>query len=728
MATGDLIKLGTLYLGGTKRERPTRPWDIYVTPSGAPGRGNIPMYSNQSIEIRDTDSDDAYKIQWREVNDNGKRLLISDRVILWGIAWDVLNSLVLASGKNITIDGQQYILRLLTGGTSRRGSDNYAGGSPVSNEWDRIIVNEAGISGLPVPTSSDLDNTQNSSDLNGTHNQYWNWFYAHTWGQDATAAGRVIRGYYSARFLNDTAKSSQAMGGWRPVLEALNTSPTLKLTSPPENLLGADGNCEDTSKWTKSSVYISLTLESNNKKYGNNGIRYSISGYGSKATGGFWSRDLLTLVDKSQYYVALVDVKNGNADSAFCKVSFKADGSVYKDGNRLTDSTQFNTSHVKISPTDLATANANALTVWGVVTADEGEYAYFDGFRIYQVSQDTYNKIDVDPEYTGERLGQKFPFTDPTINQTLSEGNTMTIQGSVTDTDANDPVTIYLQINNGTILAVDSNVSDGATAIPFAKTLTYKNKRVYSGTTDLVGADLAENTDHTLKVWAEDNKQGKSTEVIRKFRIIWNRPPVIDGENKDLGSFMQPPTVKYSATDPEGNNFTFSEYLNGKQIRSFQGVAGQQYTVEISHDAWIRLDLDVQHQIKIVATDSAGISSERIFTFTRKETHIEFMLEYGNPDIKADFTLDGMPLRVLVTLERYLPEGSSIESVKVCNNYLDAVPTWEDCTGAVKGNRGYLFTNKTKTAANWAINLWVILAKGTATERVRMSGYGGAFD
>ncbi|PSK01953.1 hypothetical protein C7R92_30960 [Brevibacillus porteri] len=215
---------------------------------------------------------------------------------------------------------------------------------------------------------------------------------------------------------------------------------------------------------------------------------------------------------------------------------------------------------------------------------------------------------------------------------------------------------------------------------------------------------------------------------MRKFRIIWNRPPVIDGENKDLGSFMQPPTVKYSATDPEGNNFTFSEYLNGKQIRSFQGVAGQQYTVEISHDAWIRLDLDVQHQIKIVATDSAGISSERIFTFTRKETHIEFMLEYGNPDIKADFTLDGMPLRVLVTLERYLPEGSSIESVKVCNNYLDAVPTWEDCTGAVKGNRGYLFTNKTKTAANWAINLWVILAKGTATERVRMSGYGGAFD
>ncbi|ASJ57629.1 hypothetical protein BP422_21240 [Brevibacillus formosus] len=191
---------------------------------------------------------------------------------------------------------------------------------------------------------------------------------------------------------------------------------------------------------------------------------------------------------------------------------------------------------------------------------------------------------------------------------------------------------------------------------------------------------------------------------------------------------MQIPIVNYSATDPEGNTFTFSEYLNGKQIRSFAGVAGQQYTVEISHDAWIRLDLDVQHQIKIVATDSAGISSERIYTFTRKETHIEFMLEYGNPDIKADFTLDGMPLRVLVTLERYLPEGSSIESVKVCNNYLDDVPTWEDCTNAVKVNRGYLFTNKNKTAPEWAINLWVTIDKGTAKERVLVNGYGGAFD
>lgn len=318
--------------------------------------------------------------------------------------------------------------------------------------------------------------------------------------------------------------------------------------------------------------------------------------------------------------------------------------------------------------------------------------------------------------------------TSPVDNQSLTEGSPYKVEGSAADPDVGNVVTAKYKINNGRIRALQSGVSNGSTPISFLLNLTYKNKRLWDGESDVYGSDLAENVDHTLTVWAEDDQGGRSGEVTRKFRVVWNRPPVIDGENKDLGSFMQPPVVNYSATDPEGNNFTFSEYLNGKQIRSFAGVAGQKYTVEISHDAWIRLDLDVQHQIKIVATDSAEISSERIYTFTRKETHIEFMLEYGNPDIKADFTLDGMPLRVLVTLERYLPEGSSIESVKVCNNYLDDVPTWEDCTGAVKGNRGYLFTNKNKTAPEWAINLWVTIDKGTARERVLVNGYGGAFD
>ncbi|MBR8659555.1 hypothetical protein KDN35_07855 [Brevibacillus sp. NL20B1] len=59
---------------------------------------------------------------------------------------------------------------------------------------------------------------------------------------------------------------------------------------------------------------------------------------------------------------------------------------------------------------------------------------------------------------------------------------------------------------------------------------------------------------------------------------------------------------------------------------------------------------------------------------------------------------------------------------------MDQSPTWEDMTAAVLAGRGYLFTNQQKTAANWRINIWVCIAKGTATERVRLDGFGGAFD
>lgn len=318
--------------------------------------------------------------------------------------------------------------------------------------------------------------------------------------------------------------------------------------------------------------------------------------------------------------------------------------------------------------------------------------------------------------------------TAPSDSQVLSEGSTIAIEGTAKDVDSGNVLTAKYKINNDTPRALQSGVSNGSTPISFAKSLTYSNKRLWDGSTDVTGVDLAENTDHTLTVWVEDDQGGKSAEVTRNFQVIWNRPPTISGQNDSLGTITDRPTITYSAVDPEGNTFTFTEYLNGQQVRSFTGEAGQEYTFQLTHDAWIRLDLDVPHQAKIVATDSAGMSSERVYTFTRTETHIEFMLDYDNPDVQAFFTVDGMPNRILVTLERYMPPGSSIESVQVTNNYLDAQPTWEDATGAVIGGRGYLFTNTTKTADDWAVCVWVTIAKGSAEQRVHVYGYGGAFD
>lgn len=233
MANGDLIKLGTFYLNGVKRSRPTKPWRTDTTPSGAPSAGDIPQYSaGQSIEIKDTDASDLYKINWIEVNDGDKKLLIADRNLLVAVSWDDLNAQGLITGKTITIDGQQYKLRLLTGGNNyRNSSDSYAGGTPLNNEWDRIIANEGNFSGLPKPNSADLDSTTNATDLNGAHNQIWNWYYIYSWCQEMYAPDanrRSYRGYPSARNFNSYYSNYRYNTlGWRPALEVLNTAPLI---------------------------------------------------------------------------------------------------------------------------------------------------------------------------------------------------------------------------------------------------------------------------------------------------------------------------------------------------------------------------------------------------------------------------------------------------------------------------------------------------------------------
>ena len=141
MANGTIHKLGTLYVANAKKARPTKPW--YDTNGSAPDTGDLLDYRNGSdaIEIKDTDSNDAYKLQWVEVNDGSDKILICDRNLLCNITWDRLNALgfcgAKGSGKKITIDGQQYELFMLTGGKEK----NVQSETTASNEWDKYIGN-----------------------------------------------------------------------------------------------------------------------------------------------------------------------------------------------------------------------------------------------------------------------------------------------------------------------------------------------------------------------------------------------------------------------------------------------------------------------------------------------------------------------------------------------------------------------------------------------------------
>lgn len=154
----------------------------------------------------DTPAAEANQLQWHKIQDGDKTLLICDRVILVNCSWNDLNSQGYITGKEVTIDGAKYKCRVLTGGTGPRSSnDYYSGGTPTNNEWDRFITREEVITGLPAPVSSDLDSTQNATDLNSTHNQFWNWYYVYSWCQETYSGNssyRAGRGYISARRWN----------------------------------------------------------------------------------------------------------------------------------------------------------------------------------------------------------------------------------------------------------------------------------------------------------------------------------------------------------------------------------------------------------------------------------------------------------------------------------------------------------------------------------------------
>lgn len=231
MANGTVHKLGTLYVANAKKARPTKPWSD--TNGSASSTGNLLDYGNGSnaIEIKDTDSNDAYKLQWVEVNDGSDKILICDRNLLCNITWDRLNTLgfckAKGSGKTITIDGQQYELFMLSGGTSSSAQSE----TTASNEWDKYIGNLGKYSGLPTPQSQDLQNSSSSANFNTAHNKIWNWAGCYSWCQNVTNNGssyRAFRGYIGARFWDSYSSSNYYYNiGWRPALRVLNAAPQI---------------------------------------------------------------------------------------------------------------------------------------------------------------------------------------------------------------------------------------------------------------------------------------------------------------------------------------------------------------------------------------------------------------------------------------------------------------------------------------------------------------------
>ncbi|AFC61949.1 hypothetical protein G166_gp17 [Clostridium phage phi8074-B1] len=261
-----VVQLGSLYLDSSPIPLPTRPWVSNSYPGSLSDKGNGNTYESSSFSkysLGNTDASDTHKLKWIKIKDGNKYIYICDRVILNGVSWDELNALGYVTGTDISIDGQLYKCRTLTGGRNiRPGSGSYGGGYPTDNEWDRIICNEANIEGLPKPQPYDLiqiDDTYKS--FEGEHNQLWHWWGNNSWCQEifeGNSTYRVYRGYNSARIFDyHTSGIRFNHTGWRPVLE--QEIPI----DPPGKPIPVFPASEDETKPTPTDTHITVQTKYN---------------------------------------------------------------------------------------------------------------------------------------------------------------------------------------------------------------------------------------------------------------------------------------------------------------------------------------------------------------------------------------------------------------------------------------------------------------------------------
>lgn len=147
------------------------------------------------------------EIGWVAVNG----LLIADQCLLTNVSWDDLDVQGLVFGKEVTVQGLRFKIRLLKVGSKE----------DVPNEWDAAL------------------------DAVGEDDTLWHWDHKFFWGQEPVSGSvshRAFRGYYSARFWNWYDSSTRGASlGFRPALEPLPTDPSAIRHSQEALVIGRAG-------------------------------------------------------------------------------------------------------------------------------------------------------------------------------------------------------------------------------------------------------------------------------------------------------------------------------------------------------------------------------------------------------------------------------------------------------------------------------------------------------
>ncbi len=71
--------------------------------------------------------------------------------------------------------------------------------------------------------------------------------------------------------------------------------------------------------------------------------------------------------------------------------------------------------------------------------------------------------------------------------------------------------------------------------------------------------------------------------------VIHNQPPVISGQNANLGTKREGFTHAYTVTDPDNDVVTVVEKVDGTTLRSYKPTLGNQNTLSVTGNAFTAL-------------------------------------------------------------------------------------------------------------------------------------------
>lgn len=226
------------------------------------------------------------------------------------------------------------------------------------------------------------------------------------------------------------------------------------------------------------------------------------------------------------------------------------------------------------------------------------------------------------------------------------------------------------------------------------------------------------NSSNQISIEATDPKGGVAFRTYTFKRV--NTPPIINGEDESLGVISAPFVREYIVTDAEQDDVIVKEFLNDKELKTYQVTLGTSNTSVFERDEFIKLP-NGSHEFRLEATDIAGSTSIRRFNFTKQETQIKL-------ELKTPFKTDALVTKVFISPSWNIL-GAETAIVEVCNNAYDDVPTWEDITALVLQGKHFNLTNATKTAVDFGVNVRItITKKAEYVGEVSITGFGGAFE